>query len=146
MAGSLFDRIKEDMVSAQKARDARLLDVLRMMSSELSYKVIEVKGGLNDEQVIEVLRREAKKRQESIDIYEKVGDKARTEAEKYELEVIEKYLPKMMADEELEAEIDKIAAASPNRGGMLIGEVKRMLGGKASGATIAKIVNQKYAV
>lgn len=146
MAGTLFERIKEDMTAAQKARDARLLDVLRMVSSELSYKVIEVRGGLNDEQVIEVLRHEAKKRQEAIDIYERVGDKARMEAEKYELEVIERYLPKMMADDELEAEIDKIAVASPNRGGMLIGEVKRMLGGKANGATIAKIVNQKYAV
>lgn len=143
---TLFGRIKDDVTSAQKARDARLLDVLRMVSSELSYKVIEVKGGLNDEQVIEVLRREAKKRQESIDIYEKVGEKARADLEKYELGVIEGYLPKMMAEDELEAEVDKIAAASPNRGGLLIGEVKRTLGSNANGATIAKIVNQKYSV
>lgn len=141
---NLFDRIKEDIVVAQKARDPRLLNVLRMMSSELSYKVIEVKGGLNDEQIIEVLRKEAKKRQESIDIYEKVGDKARADEEKYELSVIGEYLPKQMSEQDVEAEIEKIASGTDKRGGMLIGEVKKALGTKANGAVIARIVNQKY--
>lgn len=146
MAGTLFERLKEDIVAAQKAREVRLLEVLRMLSSELSYKVIEVKGGLNNEQVIEVLRKEAKKRQEAIDIYEKVGEVARAEAERYELGVINGYLPKLMSEEETETEVDKIAATTAKRGGMLIGEVKKSLGGKANGVTIAKIVNQKYSV
>jgi len=146
MAGTLFDRIKEDTVAAQKARDARLLDVLRLISSELSYKLIDTKGALNDEQIVEVLRREAKKRVESIEIYEKAGDEARANQEKFELEVIGKYLPQMMNEADLEAEIGKIAAGSSNRGGRLIGEVKQSLGNKADGSVIARIVNQKYAV
>lgn len=141
---NLYDRIKEDIVVAQKARDVKLLETLRMMSSEISYKVIEVKSGLTDEQVIEVLRKEAKKRRESIEIYEKVGDKVRAEAEKYELGVIEGYLPKLMSEEETEAEVDRIAVGTDKRGGMLIGEVKKVLGSKANGQTIAMIVNKKY--
>jgi len=121
-----------------------LLGVLRMLSSELSYKVIEVKAGLNNEQVIGVLRHEAKKRQESIDIYDKVGEKARADEERYELGIIQAYLPQLMSQEDVEAEIDKVAQSSGKKGGMLIGEVKRALGSKADGALIAKIVSQKY--
>ncbi len=144
MAETLFDRIKADITTAQKAKDARLLGVLRLLSSELSYKVIEVKGGLNNDQVIEVLRHEAKKRQESIDIYDKVGEKVRADEERYELGIIQGYLPKLMGIGDVEVEVDKIAASSNKRGGMLIGEVKRALGNKADGALIAKIVAQKY--
>ncbi len=146
---TLFDQIKTDVTKAQKERNAGLLNILRLLVSELKYKEIPPVGGqalgeLTDDLVIGVLQKEAKKRQESIEIYTKVGDAARADAEKYELEVINTYLPKMMSEAEVEAEVDKIAAESPLRGGQLVGVAMGKLRGKADGGLVAKIVNQKY--
>lgn len=141
---TLFDQIKTDITKAQKERNAVLLGVLRLLVSELKYKEIDSVGGLTDDLVIGVLQKEAKKRQESIDIYTKVGDAARTDAEKYELEIINTYLPQMMGETEVEAEVDRIAAETPVRGGQLVGIVMGKLRGKADGGLVAKIVNQKY--
>lgn len=145
----LFDQIKTDITKSQKERNAVLLGVLRLLISELRYKEIPPVGGqapvvLTDEIVIGVLQKEAKKRTESIEIYTKVNDKARAEAERYELTVINSYLPKMMSEAEVESEVDKIAAESPLRGGQLVGVVMGKLRGKADGGMVAKIVNQKY--
>lgn len=141
---TLFDQIKTDITKAQKERNATLLGVLRLLISELKYKEIDAAGNLTDEMVVAVLQKEAKKRQESIDIYAKVNDQARADVERYELEVINTYLPKMMSEAEVEAEVDKIAAESPLRGGQLVGVAMGKLRGKADGGVVAKIVNQKY--
>jgi len=97
LAYMLIDQIKTEIVKAQKERNAKLLGVLRLLVSELNYKLIpsvggQVPGTLTDDVVIAVLRKEAKKRQESIDIYTKVGETARADAERYELEIIDRYL------------------------------------------------------
>src|SRR3989344_4061047 len=140
----LFEQIKTDVTRAQKERNAVLLGVLRLLVSELRYKEIDSQGELTDDLVIGVLQKEAKKRAESIEIYEKVGDKARADVERYELEVIGAYLPKMMTEKEVEIEVDKIAAGSPLRGGQLVGVVMGKLRGKTDGGLVAKIVNAKY--
>ena len=139
----LIDQIKTEIVKAQKEQNAKLLGVLRLLISELNYKAID-SGALTDEVVIGVLQKEAKKRQESVDIYTKVGDSARADAERYELEIINTYLPQMMAEAEVEAEVDKIAVESPLRGGQLVGVVMGKLRGKADGGLVAKFVNLKY--
>lgn len=145
----LFEQIKTDITRAQKDRNAVLLGVLRLLISELRYKEIppvggQVPGELTDEIVIGVLQKEAKKRTESIEIYAKVNDTARAETERNELEIINSYLPKMMSEEEVELEVDKIAAGSPLRGGQLVGVVMGKLRGKADGGLVARIVNEKY--
>ena len=139
----LIDQIKAEIVKAQKEQNAKLLGCLRLLISELNYKAIDA-GVLTDELVVGVLQKEAKKRQESIDIYTKVGDAARADAERYELEIINMYLPKMMEEAEVAAEVDKIAAESPLRGGQLVGVVMGKLRGKADGGLVARLVNQKY--
>ena len=93
----LIDQIKTEIVKAQKEQKAKLLGVLRLLVSELNYKAIDA-GTLTDELVVQVLQKEAKKRQESIDIYTKVGDSGRADLERYELEIIKTYLPKMLGD------------------------------------------------
>lgn len=133
------------MMAAQKAGDSKLLGVLKLIISELSYAQVDFKGGeLPDEVVFKVLQKEAKKRKDSIEIYEKVGETARAEQEKYELSVIEKYLPQLMSEADTEAEIDKIAKETGLRGGKLIGAVMGKLRGKADGQIIQKVVMGKY--
>lgn len=144
MTNSLFEQIKADVTRAQKEHNSGLLNILRLLVSELKYKEIDEGGNLTDDLVIGVLQKEAKKRTESIGIYEKVGDKARTDVERHELEVIGAYLPKMMSEDEVMTVVDKIAAESPLRGGQLVGLAMGKLRGKADGGLVAKIVNEKY--
>lgn len=142
----LYPQIKSEMTAAQKAGDSRLLGVLKLIISELSYAQVDFKGGdLPDEAVIKVLLKESKKRKDSIEIYMKAGAADRVDQEKYELSIIERYLPKLMNEAEIEAEVAKIAEETGFRGGRLIGAVKGKLKDQADGAMIQRIVMQKYA-
>ena len=141
----LYSQLKSESITAQKAGDARLLGVLRLLLSELGYAQADYKEGeLSDEEVVRVLNKEAKKRKDSIEIYEKVGETVRADQEKYELALIEKYLPTMMGEAEVEVEVAKIAAETGLTGGRLMGAVMGKLKGKADGAVINKIVSLKF--
>ncbi len=139
----LYETIQANLVTAMKARDVRLVGLLRMLVSQLKYKMID--GGLeklDDEMVVAVLRTEVNKRKESIEIFEKAGDVARSEQEKYELDEIEKYLPKLMDEAEVEGEVRAMAQESGKTGGQLIGLVMGKLKGKADGGMVARLVSR----
>lgn len=140
----LYQQLKEEQLKAQKAQDAKYLGVIRLLTSELSYKAIENKGEVSDAEAIAVLNKEAKKRVESIAMYEKYNDSARADQEKYELEIIKRYLPELMGEEEISRIVDGVAAESGVTGGRLIGLVSAKLKGKADGGMIARIVNQSH--
>jgi uncharacterized protein YqeY len=141
----LYQKIKSESETALRAGDSRLLGVLKLILSELAYAQVDYKQGeLPDEEVVRVLRKEAKKRNDSIEIYEKVGETVRADQEKYELSIIEKYLPAMMAEADVEAEVAKIATETGLSGGRLMGAVMGKLKGKADGAVINKIVLAKF--
>ncbi len=141
----MYSQIKTDRVEAQKAADARLVGVLKLRLSELSYAQGDYKEGeLPDEEVIRVLMKEMKKRKDSIVVYEKVGSAERAEEEKYELGVIEKYLPKMMSEAEVASEIEKTAKETGLTGGRLMGAVMGKLKGKVEGSVVQKLVNEKF--
>jgi uncharacterized protein YqeY len=141
----LYQQIKSESETALRAGDSRLLGVLKLILSELAYAQVDYKQGeLPDEEVVRVLRKEAKKRNDSIEIYEKVGETVRADQEKYELSIIEKYLPAMMAEADVEAEVAKIATETGLSGGRLMGAVMGKLKGKADGAVINKIVLAKF--
>lgn len=140
----LYQQLKEEQLKAQKAQERKYLGVIRLLTSELSYKAIENKGEVSDAEAIAVLNKEAKKRVESIAMYEKYNDSARADQEKYELEIIKRYLPELMGEEEVSRIVDEVAAESGVTGGRLIGLVSAKLKGKADGGMIAKIVSLKY--
>lgn len=141
----LYTKIKEDLTTAQKAGDARLVGALKLLISELSYAQVDFKGGeLPDEEVVRVLMKEAKKRQDSIAVYLNAGAGDRAEAEKYELDIIRSYLPQMMGEADVEAEIAKTAQETGLLGGRLMGAVMGKLRGKVEGSVVQKLVNQKF--
>jgi uncharacterized protein len=141
----LYSQIKSESENALRSGDSRLLGILKLILSELAYAQVDYKQGeLPDEEVVRVLRKEAKKRNDSIEIYEKVKETARADQEKYELSIIEKYLPQLMAEAEVEAEVAKIAGETGLTGGRLMGAVMGKLKGKADGAVINKIVLAKF--
>jgi uncharacterized protein len=141
----MYSTIKEEMTAALRAGDSKLLGVLKLIYSELGYAQVEHREGvLPDEEVVKVLLKEAKKRREAIEIYEKANSPERVAQEKYELSIIEKYLPKMMSEEDAAVEIAKIAAETGLTGGRLTGAVMAKLRGKADGGVINRIIQQKY--
>src|SRR3989344_8529971 len=108
---SLKQQIDADLKTAMLAGDKTLVTTLRGLKSSILNEEV-AKGsrdtGLSDESVVEVLGKEAKKRQDSADMYKQGNATEREQAELAEKTVIEKYLPKQIRDEELDAIIDKV--------------------------------------
>ncbi|MCG2587168.1 GatB/YqeY domain-containing protein [Rhodohalobacter sulfatireducens] len=148
---SLKNKILDDLKSAMKAKEADKLNVLRSLKAKLLEKEIsERKGGeasLSDEQVVEVLMKAAKQRKESIDQFEEGGRDDLADKEKFELEIIEEYLPEMMDEDEIrnavKKQIDQMGATDMSDMGKVMGALMGQLKGKAEGATISKIVKEE---
>lgn len=143
---SLKSQIEQDLKSAMLAGDKILVNTLRGIKSVILNEEV-AKGkreqGLNDEEVINVLSKEAKKRQESADLYKQGGSNERAEAELAEKRVIDKYLPAQLSDEELQKLVDRaITEVGPNMG-QVIGWVKSASKGAADGAKIAALVKER---
>ncbi|MDP3999037.1 MAG: GatB/YqeY domain-containing protein [bacterium] len=143
----LEQKLKEDLKNAMKAGDSARVGVFRMLNSALQNRRIE-KGKdavLSDEEVMEVLRREQKKRKESVEAFEKGGRPELAENEKSELAIIEIYLPKQMSREEIAAAVEKIMSglADKSNAGLVMKAVMQELKGKADGKLISEIVKEK---
>lgn len=149
---SISKDIDADLKTAMLAGDKTLATTLRGLKSVILYEEV-AKGvrdtGLEDEAVITLLSKEAKKRQESADLYVKGGNNEKAQQELTEKTIIEKYLPAQMSEEELigiiEAVIESTGASSMQQMGQVIGAVKSKTGASADGALIAKIVKEKLA-
>src|SRR5271154_7135910 len=100
-ASPLFDTINADVITAMKAKDEASLSALRMLKSAIKYKEVDLKREVKDEEVIEVLSKQAKQRKESIEGFEKGGRADMAAKEKVELALIEKFLPAGLSDDEL---------------------------------------------
>lgn len=122
-----------------------MVRILKLILSELSYAQVDYKAGeLPDEEVIRVLMKEAKKRKDGIEIFQKAGSPERVEEETYELKIIDSYLPQMMGEAEVLTEIKKVAAETGLAGGRLMGAVMGKLKGKADGSVVQKLVMSNF--
>jgi uncharacterized protein YqeY len=151
---SVTSRLQADLVVAMKARDQIATSTIRLVRAAITNA--EVAGDeaveLTDEQVIAVLRSEAKKRAESAELYEQAGRTESAAKERAELAVIERYLPAAMSDQELTAIVaEEIAVASaagatgPAAMGQVIKAVRARAGATADGARIAALVKSSLA-
>jgi hypothetical protein len=145
----LKQRIEQDLKKALLAGDKLRVSTLRGVKSVIIYAEVEKNVrdvGLNDAAILVLLSKEAKKRQESIDIYTQAGDKERAATELQEKAIIEEYLPQQMSDDELVAMVNVVikdmAVSSLQAMGTVVGVVKQKVEGKADGARIAKAVKQ----
>ena len=147
---SIKTQLEQDLKTALLAGDKQTVTVLRGLKGAILNVEIE-KGsreiGLSDSEVIAVLGKEAKKRQESSDMYQQGGSPDRAEAELAEKAIIDKYLPQQLGDNELGAIIDKViadtSAVGPQAMGQVIGAVKAQTVGQADGGRIAALVKEK---
>lgn len=146
----LEQKLEQDLKAALLAGNRDHATVLRGLKSTLLYaKVAEGKRdtGLSDEAVIVLFRKEAKKRQESADLYIKGGDGDRAQAELNEKAIIESYLPAQLSEEALGTMIDEAIAETGAENmqamGAVINVIKQKAGGAADGAVIARLVKEK---
>ncbi len=137
----LSDQIKSDMTTAMKAGDALRLSVLRMLSSEMNYKLIDLKHELADADVVAVIQKEAKKRREAIEAYQKAGRAESAAKEAEELKILEVYLPKQLTEDEIRAEIGDLSMYTDFSSAMRV--LSSRFKGRADGALVVKIVKEK---
>lgn len=137
-------QISDEMKVAMRARDADRLTVLRFMWSEIKNKEIDAKHELNDAEIVEILRREVKRRSESIAQYLQAGRTDIVEKEEAELKLITVYLPEQMSREAVEAIVDQVLATLPDRDfGHVMRAVMPLTNGKADGKLVSEVVKHK---
>lgn len=143
----ISDTLTQKIAEAMKARDEILLSTLRLLSSALNYEKIAKQHELTDEEELAVVRREAKKRKDAVEAYTKAGALDRAEKEKKELEILEKYLPAQMPDDELvkivEEAISQTGATTIVDTGKVMGVAMAKTKGLADGTRVSQIVKQK---
>ena len=141
---SLLDTLKTDMKAAMKARDSARLSVVRMLIAGLQKEQIDQQRELNENDEINFIAREAKKRKESITAYDKAGRDDLAETERDELVVIEGYLPEQLTEGEvvaiIDAAIDATDAAGPKDMGKVMGRIMGDLRGKFDGKVAKDLV------
>jgi uncharacterized protein YqeY len=145
---TLPERIDSDLKDAMRAKDAAKLGVLRMLKSALKYAAIEkVDAGLDDAAASQVIRKQVKQRQDSIESFEKGGRPELAAKEKEELEILNAYLPKGMNAEELAAlvrdTIAEVGATSKAQMGAVMKELQAKVAGRADGKTLSAEVQRQ---
>ena len=146
---SLKQQIDQDLKQAMLAGDKMLVTTLRGLKSAILNEEV-AKGvretGLPDDDIVNLFTKEAKKRQESADLFKQGGNDEKASQEQAEKEVINNYLPEQMSEEDLAGLVD-VAIASmgkdPAKMGQIIGAVKQKAGAGADGAAIASLVKQR---
>lgn len=145
----LSAQIQDDMKAALLGGDRFVGDTLRNLKAAiLNEEVAQGKRdtGLGDEDIEKVIAREVKKRNESVTIYEQNGRPELAETERKEAEVLAKYLPEQLSEDELrvivQAKITELGVADAKGMGQVIGAVKQQVGNTADGALLARIVKE----
>lgn len=146
----LKQQIQDDLKKAMLAKDESTLSVIRMLKSAIQYYEIQ-KGGAgyeaSDEDVIDVIGKEVKKRKESIELYEKGGRNDSAEKEKNEAAILESYLPEQLSNEEIEKLIDdtisQTKAESMQDMGKVMGALMPKMKGKADSTLVSNLVREK---
>jgi len=152
LAMTLQQQIDSDLKDAMRAKDATRLGVLRMLKSALKYAAIEKSGPeaeLADAEATQVIRKQAKQRQDSIDSFEKGGRPELAAKEKQELEILNSYLPQQLSAEELSQlvreTIASLGATSKAQMGMVMKELQTKAAGRADGKTLSQEVQRQLA-
>lgn len=151
---STYSQILADLKEAMKSRDGDRATVIRSLKANLQEKEISLRSGagavdLKEEEVIQVLMKAAKQRRDSLEQFEKAAREDLASIERYELEIIESYLPKMMSEDEIrelvKATSAKVGASAPSDMGKLMGALMPQVKGKADGALVNKVVKEHLA-
>ena len=149
---TISERIDSDLKDAMRAKEAGKLGVLRMLKSAMKYAAIEksgAEGQLDDAEAMQVIRKQVKQRQDSIESFEKGGRPELATKEKEELAMLSAYLPQQMSGDELAAAvrdaIAEVGATSRAQMGAVMKALQTKLAGRADGKTLSQEVQRQLA-
>ena len=146
---SLIERIDGELKAARLARDAERRDALSLVLNALQAAQKELRRPLSDEEELQVLQRERKRRLEAAEAFRKGGREEQADDEEYELEVLEEFMPEPLSEEELEEIIDdvisEVGATSIRDMGRVMAGVRHQVSGRADGSAVNQLVKEKLA-
>ena len=146
---SLIARIQEELKDAMRDRDAERRDALRLILSSLQSAEKELQRPLNEQEELQVLQRERKRRLEAEEAFRAAGREEQADAESFELEVLEEFMPEPLGEDELEAIIDDAiaenGATSLRDLGRVMADVMPQVAGRADGGEVSQLVREKLA-
>jgi len=141
----LRDKLNEDLKKYMKEKATLSLNAVRSIISEIKNKEIEKGNELTDEEIIQVIKKQIKMREDSIEQFEKADRNDLVEKEKKELEILEEYLPQQLSEEELrkliEESISEVNATSKKDFGKVMKLVIQKAQGRADGKKISEILS-----
>ena len=146
---SLIARIEDELKKARLARDNERRDALSLILASLRSAEKELQRPLSDDEELQVLQRERKRRLEAAEAYEQAGREEQADAEEFELDVLEEFMPDPLTEEELEEIVDdviaEVGATSLRDLGRVMADVMPQVSGRADGSTVSQVVREKLA-
>ena len=146
---SLIARIEEELKAARLARDEDRRDALSLVLNALQAAKKELQRELSDDEELQVLQRERKRRVEAAEAFRTAGRAEQADDEEYELEILEEFMPEPMSEEEIEEIIDdvisQVEATSIRDMGRVMAGVMHQVSGRADGSTVSQLVKEKLA-
>jgi len=146
---ALREQLNEDMKSAMKAREADKLGAIRLLLAAVKQREVDERVTLDDAGVIGVVEKMIKQRKDSISQFEKAARQDLAEKEKFELGILEAYLPQQLSPAEVEAIITEAVASTGAKSaadmGKVMGVVKPKLAGRADMGKVSALVKARLA-
>ncbi len=146
---SLSVRIEGELKEARLARDDARRDALALVLNALRGAEKELQRGLSDDEALQVLQRERKKRVEAIDAFEAAGRDEQADREEFELDVLEEFMPEPLSEDDLEEIIDdviaEVGATSLRDLGRVMADVMPQVSGRTDGSVVSQLVREKLA-
>jgi uncharacterized protein len=146
---SLIARMESDLKEAMLARETERRDALRLLLNSLKAAEKELQRPLSDEEELQVLQRERKRRIEAAEAFRTGGRDEQAESEERELAVLEEFMPEPLAEDELEEIVDDAiaenGATSMRDFGRVMADVMPQVSGRADGSVVSQLVKEKLA-
>jgi uncharacterized protein YqeY len=146
---SLIGRLEDELKQATLARETERRDALRLILNSLRSAEKELQRPLKDEEELQVLQRERKRRQEASEAFRAGEREDQAQKEERELAVLEEFMPTPLSDDELEEIIDdviaEVGATSDRDLGRVMADVMPQVAGRAEGSQVSQIVREKLA-
>jgi len=146
---TLIEEIEDELKDAMKARDAERRDALRLILNSLKSSQKELQRPLSQEEELQVLQRERKRRVEAAEAFRTGGREEQAAAEERELDVLEEFMPEPLSEDEIDEIVDdviaEVGATSMADLGRVMADVMPQIAGRADGSQVSQIVREKLA-
>jgi len=146
---TLIREIEAELTAARRAREDARRDALALLLNALRSAEKDLQRPLSEDESLQVLQRERKKRVEAIDAFEAAGREEQADKEELELEVLEEFMPEPLSEEELEEIVDdviaEVGATSIRDLGRVMADAMPRVSGRADGSVVSQLVREKLA-